>query len=405
MQPRRQLMFRASRIGATFALPLAAIWACGSDPSTGSQVYGNSGANGGAAGAAGGGGPAGGASGAAGAGISGIGGAIDPGTGGNGGSGPKTDAACAQSTIEAKKTPLDMFIMLDQSGSMIILGQDRWTPVVNAIKQFVASAEMEGVGVGLGYFGNHPPGVPPLDPFATGSCDANDYARPDVPIDVLPNVRMPIEASLNAHSTPGGGTPTHPALSGSMQYATTWAVAHPDRKVIVVLATDGEPQGCTGNDINTVSDVARQGAMANPAINTYVIGVGPSLQNLNRIAQAGGSNMAYLVDAGNTQQFLDAMKQIRGIALGCDYAIPKPDGKLPDFTKVNIYHTPSGGSEGVIYHVTGPNDCGKGGWYYERDGQNNPIGIKVCPDSCKQLVDGGGRIDIQVGCSSIPPPR
>jgi hypothetical protein len=397
-----QMMIRASRIGATLAVTSAAIWACSSDPSGGSQVYGNSGANGGAAGAAGGPGGSGPAGGASGSGISGIGGAISP-TGGNGGtSGMKTDAACAQSTIEAKQTPLDMFIMFDQSLSMQL--GNYWVPVTNALKQFVQSREMDGVGVGLGYFGLH--AMPPLLGVEPGSCNANDYARPDVPIEVLPGVSQKIISSLDAHA-PVGGTPTTPALQGAMQYATQWANMHTDRKTIVVLATDGEPQGCADqgvpNDIGAASMVAAQGAAANPSINTYVVGIG-NVQGLNQIAQAGGSRMAYIVQGGNGQAFLDAMKQIRGIALGCEYEIPRPDGKLPDFKKVNMYHTPTGGAEGVIYHVTGPNDCGKGGWYYDLDAQGNPIGIKVCPDSCKQLIDGGGRIDIQVGCSSIPPP-
>ena len=210
-----------------------------------------------------------------------------------------------------------MFVMLDQSGSMVLFG-NRWQPIVDAIKAFVAAPDMAGVGVGLGYFGLFPPGMPPLDPTAPGSCNPGDYARPDVPIDVLPNVRMAIENSLNLHSTPGGGTPTLPALQGSMQYATQWAVAHPDRKVIIVLATDGEPQGCTGNDVNSVSQVAAAAATTNPQINTYVVGVGPSLQALNQIAQAGGSNMAYLVESGNTQQFLDALHSIRRKATSCD---------------------------------------------------------------------------------------
>ena len=184
-------------------------------------------------------------------------------------------------------------------------------------------------------------------------------------------------------------------------------VAHPDRKTIVVLATDGEPQGCTGNDVNTVSQVASAGAAANPQINTYVIGVGPNLQALNQIAQAGGANQAYLIDSGNAQQFLDAMKRIRGIALGCAFLIPAASGGRPiDFTKVNLLHTPSAGGENIIYHVNGLADCrpDTGGWYYERDGQGNPIKIKVCPVSCELLVDGGGRVDIAVGCASIPPP-
>jgi hypothetical protein len=408
MQP-RELLIRASKIGVTFVCTSGAVWACSSEPSTGSQVYGNTGANGGASsGAAGGPGGSGPAGGVGGVSVGGVGGVINPGSGGNGGNGGNGFDECGFQRIEAKKTPLDMFIMLDKSGSMVLFG-DRWGPVTSALRAFVQSPEMAGVGVGLGYFGFHP-GGPPADLTAPGSCNANDYARPDVPIDVLPNVQQPIVDSLGRNQ-PGGGTPTHPALQGAMQYATTWAVAHPDHKTIVVLATDGEPQGCTGNDLNTVSQVAQAGAMANPQINTYVIGVG-NVQGLNQIAQAGGTQRAFVVsDANANQQFLEAMKVIRGQALGCEFQIPPSQGGKPtDFTKVNILHTPTTGpdmgKEIVIFHVNGVSDCrpDSGGWYYDRDPQGNPTGIRACPASCDALVNGGGRIDIAVGCSSIPPP-
>jgi hypothetical protein len=405
MQP-RQLIIRASKIGVTLALTSAAAWACGGDsgPESKGNYGGVSGAGSPGGSNAGGSGPVGGASGVN---AGGVGGVIAVGGSGPGGAGGNPeDDACGSFFVEAKKTPLDIYILLDQSGSMVIFGEDRWTPVVTAIKAFVASPDMEGVGVGLGYFGMHPPGQPPVDPTAPGSCNANDYARPDVPIDMLPPVRQPIETSLNAHNTPGGGTPTHPALQGAMQYATSWAVAHPDRKVVIVLATDGEPQGCNGNDVASVTQVAGAGAAANPQINTYVIGVGPNLQNMNQVAQAGSSTDAFLVAAGNADQFLNAMKQIRGIALGCEFDIPATDGKPPDFSKVNMWHTPTGGGQSVIYKVEGVADCrpDTGGWYYEEDAGGNPIGIRACPASCDALVTGGGRVDIQVGCASRRPP-
>jgi hypothetical protein len=64
------------------------------------------------------------------------------------------------------------------------------------------------------------------------------------------------------------------------------------------------------------------------------------------------------------------------------------------------------GQEGIIYHVNSFADChpDTGGWCYDRDPQGKPTGIRACPASCDALVDGGGRMDIAVGCSSISPP-
>ncbi len=40
-------------------------------------------------------------------------------------------------------------------------------------------------------------------------------------------------------------TPTRPALEGVIMYVKVWATSHPSDKVIVVLATDGDPSGAT----------------------------------------------------------------------------------------------------------------------------------------------------------------
>ena len=298
-----------------------------------------------------------------------------------------------------------MFILLDQSGSMVLSGQDRWNPIVSAIKTFVGAPEIAGVGIGLNYFGLHPPGQPPVDPTSPGSCNANDYARPEVPIDLLPNARTAIENSLNLHTAPGGGTPTHPALQGSMQYVTGWALTNPNRKAVIVLATDGVPQGCTGNDLNAVYQVAAAGVAANPPIHTYLIGVGPDSAPLNQILVAGGAPGLF-VESGNGQQFLDALKQVRAHANACEFALPTgPSGQTVDFARLNLLFTPPSGGEGFIYRVESPNDCrvDTGGWYYGRDKGNNPVRIDLCHKSCEQ-VRFGGQLDFALGCLSVPPP-
>jgi Mg-chelatase subunit ChlD len=130
----------------------------------------------------------------------------------------------------------------------------------------------------------------------------SDYSMPDVPIQQLPPVAPMIQMSLQAHG-PGGGTPTYPALQGAYQYATSWAKMNPGRRTVLVLATDGEPTGCgnTNNVQQIATDLVAPALAGMPSISTFVIGVGSSLGSLNQLAQAGGTNMAFIVDTGGDE--------------------------------------------------------------------------------------------------------
>src|SRR5690606_13133461 len=132
-----------------------------------------------------------------------------------------------------------------------------------------------------------------------------------------------IETSLNSTS-PNGGTPTRYALEGALQHAKEWSDSHPDHTVIVVLATDGEPSGCSGNSMSNIRTVAAD--YAAQGIKTFVIGIGNQTGNLNEIAAAGGTGQAIMVTGSNAkQEFIDAMNAIRGVALACEYEIPPPE--------------------------------------------------------------------------------
>jgi hypothetical protein len=323
------------------------------------------------------------------------------------------------STI-AQQIPLDMYIMFDQSGSM---EGDKWTSVTSAMKTFVQQPDAAGIGVGIQYFGLAPTGSCPAtcktdaDCGACGpcvpffgicsgglggdSCNAADYAKPEVEIAPLPGVAQAIIASIDKHS-PSTGTPTHPALDGAIQHAKAWASAHPTHAVITVLATDGQPSGCNEKmaDINAL---AAAGANGTPKVLTFVIGVGSSLTALNGIAKAGGTDQAFLVDTGQNvdQQFLDAMNAIRGAALGCTYLIPAPKpGEVVDFNKVNVIYTPGDGAPAqTIGKVNGEASCPPNGdgWYY--NDEQNPSTILLCASTCaKVAADSKGQVDVAVGC-------
>lgn len=343
---------------------------------------------------------------------------------------------CVGTSKTAEQVPLDMYIMMDQSGSMsdtVASGATKWDAVKDAITGFVGQPEAAGIGVGIGYFPYTSglvcpvvpfcatnadcgpaacgPCMPPLPGFpgicqgASGdSCVASDYAKPDVEIAPLPGVGTAIISSMGTHG-PTGGTPTSAALQGTVDHAKAWAISHPDHTVIAVLATDGVPSGCN-EDINFINGIAAAGLAGTPSIKTFVIGVGQDLTLLQSVAAAGGTNMAFLIDTNQnaSDQFLKAMNEIRGAALSCAYLIPPPpQGEMIDFSAINVQYTPDGGMPQPLPQVKTPGDCPPApelAWYY--DNPNSPKQIMLCPGACDTIsADTKGKMDVVLGCATI----
>jgi hypothetical protein len=350
--------------------------------------------------------------------------------GSSGGGVISPDAACAADNVKAQQQPLDMYVMLDQSGSMneSVSGGTKWSAVTAALGAFVNQPSAAGIGVGLQYFGL-PPGAASCPtsckveadcngagPCIIGtclgcaigggggdSCNGADYAKPEVEIAPLPGVASAITTSMGQHG-PNTGTPTSAALAGAITHAKDWATAHPGHVTIAVLATDGNPEACD-TDLGHIDSIAAAGVSGTPKILTFVIGVGSSLTALNGIAAAGGTGQSFNVDTGGNvnQQFLDAMNKIRGTALGCQYQIPAPkSGGALDYGTVNVQYTDGTGKVTTVPKVTDKGACPASGdaWYY--DNNTKPTQIILCDSSCKVVTgDTKGQVSIVVGCATV----
>ncbi|HEY1535896.1 MAG TPA: hypothetical protein VGF76_17870 [Polyangiaceae bacterium] len=431
----------------------------------------------------------------------GMNGSSGNGIGTNGGGAPLD--ACAAHASTAQPIPLDMYIMLDTSSSMLDLTTgtvSKWDAVKTALTSFLNDAASAGLGVGLQYFPLTKPNAPtsctsdagcgdsgpcflkacanaatltPCDvpsdcrgftgpctalgqcsvdtsyvcqgqgldcgpdamgkdlgscePLtssiceATDSCDVTQYATPASTIAALPGAAAGLVTSINAHM-PAGATPTQAALGGAISQATTWATAHPDHRVVVLLATDGLPTECVPPTATTlqaavadVAAVAAGGVKATPSISTFVIGVFNAADvangaptNLNEIAAQGGTTKAFIVDTTQdvTMQFLTALDTIRGAHLACEFQIPQPMGnQMLDYTQVNVEFT-NNGKQGVVYYVANAAACDatSGGWYYDVDPKaGSPTKIIACPTSCTafQAAMGTSSVDIALGCTTI----
>jgi Mg-chelatase subunit ChlD len=325
---------------------------------------------------------------------------------------------CGGVIIEPETLPLDMYFIVDSSGSMAepTANGMKWDLVSGALAAFAADPTNAAINMGLGYF---PIGVTPtctadqsgclcipvinlcIANFG-GSCAASDYAAPAVPLALAPAPGRMV-ADLGTHQL-AGGTPTRPALEGTYQYLERWALENPGHKVVAVLATDGEPTGCLPNGVTDVAGAAAAALSGPSHIQTFVIGVGAALDKLNQVAAAGGTSRAYLMDAKSNLKgdFAAALDAIRASAAPCAFAIGADGDHGPvDPNRVNIRIQPQGAPSAQLVGKTSDGTAGTcssaGGWHY--DNPAAPRRIQLCEGTCGTLKNA--RVEVQFGCETV----
>lgn len=310
---------------------------------------------------------------------------------------------CADESIDMGLAPLDMLLALDTSFSMDFAPDGealtKWQAVVGAIKAFVSDPSSEGLSVGIQYF--------PLRRL----CNVTNYGIPAVPISVLPDASETIAFSLDGQRM-ASGTPMVPMLQGTIAYAREWAAENPDRRTVVVMATDGIPDntcqvdtdGALPNTIENVVQVASDGTEGSPSVPTFVIGVGAELTSLNQISQAGNGQDAILVDteSGNVQEsFQDALEAIRQRS-NCEFELSDMRaGHDLDFSRVNVLFIDE---ETILNNLPDVGDvggCGAvHGWYY--DNPSDPYRITLCEDTCELVTTRrSGALELRFACGLI----
>ncbi|HSO35083.1 MAG TPA: vWA domain-containing protein, partial [Labilithrix sp.] len=261
-----------------------------------------------------------------------------------------------------------------------------------AISALVDDPTAVGLEIGLQYF--------PLGE----DCDPDLYAKPAVALDFLPANAARIKASLAAQKL-NGTTPTEPALRGAISYVRALRLADPSRDIAVVLVTDGAPDACQSST-RTVVDVATEAAAAEPRVSTFVVGLANGyVEDMNRIAAAGGTGEAILISADPTtaQRLVTTLKDVRDTQRLCRYAVPSVGAAQPTANDLSVAMRlePEAPRTGIPI-VASPAACSGSGFFV--DDPAKPKTVVLCPQSCAAVhASTRSRVELVVGCGEGAP--
>jgi von Willebrand factor type A domain len=302
---------------------------------------------------------------------------------------------CGNTSITPNRAPVDVFIVLDRSGSMYYsIAEDcycvasisgstsplcanpnncvnRWDSVKTALSQ--AMTAIPTIHWGLEMY-----------PAQGGSVCATA---------TTPNVTLGTADSASAvqnaiiRGAPSGNTPTANAITAAAGYVGTISDG---LKRAILLATDGAPNCLNGqigdtNDLpNTLAAITATWQMGIPV---YVVGIGPSVGNLDSMAQAGGTNHFY--PATSPQQLSDALTAIsKIISTTCSFTAPTSP---PDNAKVWVY---------VDKQLVAEDPAN--GWTFNG---SDTTTIVLTGSYCQDMLSGvTSNVQIIFGCKDEPPP-
>lgn len=241
------------------------------------------------------------------------------------------------------------------------------------------------------------------------SCDVTDYQVPAVARTELPGGVQPLVDSLDSiEPDTFAQTPTHIALQGAYDHVTEWRIDEPDVPAFVVMSTDGLPKECNSTP-ELVVDAITGGSQR--GLETFVIGIAdPSEEDLrerlDEWAVVGGTEQAYFVGADETiaEGFTQALDNVRGELLPCQYPIPEATRGVIDFERVNVEVT-ADGEVTQVPQAAGEADCqgDTTAWYYnEPEGGGDPTQVVLCPSVCETInQEVGNQLEVVFGCQTV----
>jgi hypothetical protein len=272
----------------------------------------------------------------------------------------------------------------------------KWNPVTQAARAFLEGTASEGFLASMTFF-----------PAEDDRCADESYLEPDVPFTPLPSTEFGEAFDAIRNGEWRGGTPTLHVMRGVLQYVRTTREQNPGLYVIV-LVTDGYPQGCDDNDISSVVAVAADAAADD--VPTYVVGIAnppingapETVSDLHEIAGGGGTEKAFIIDTGDPEQtaedFNEVVDAIRGLSVACTFVIPEmPDGREFDKKKVRVVYTSGQTETELVYDA----DCNSpDAWRY--DDTDEPTQIVLCDTTCATITnDPEAVLDVEFVCYDL----
>jgi hypothetical protein len=305
------------------------------------------------------------------------------GGGGNSGITPTGDANCGSTTSSTNHMPADVLLVLDRSGSMDYSTTTdsncsggagctaRWPALTSAVDATLTSTA-GSISWGLKLYST--PG------------GSNCAVDPGVEVPISSGSVSAIQSQIGGVS-PQNNTPTAQAIDAATAYLKT--VTDPNNKVIL-LATDGEPNCKPGSSSQTTNVDGTLTAITNAkaaGFPVYVIGIGPSVGNLDNFASAGGTGHYY--PASSPADLASAFASISQTVTTCTFVAPNPP---PDPNNIAVYLDKN------LVQKDASN-----GWSF---GSNNQT-IVLNGSSCAKITSGSAsNVQILFGCpgDTQPPP-
>lgn len=310
--------------------------------------------------------------------------------------------ACVGVEAAAERLPVDLFAVLDRSGSMAeatVTGVSKWYATKVAFQDFLAAAE-PGMGFGLSLF--------PVPGDDQASCASQSYREAALPISAVSQMAQGALAHLDV-VVPQGQTPTAPAFTAALELATAYAVSHLDRSVVVVLATDGLPTACAPTDMKALAALAQEAFESAGHVRTLVVASeslsGGDRSGFELVAKAGGTGRALSLDprADFAAQLADALRATADRKVACDLALPvAPETERIDYDAVNVALDGADGRK-IFPRVADSSGCSaSGGWYYDVDpAVAAPSRLNMCKASCERLSRGTAKLRVELGCKTV----
>ncbi len=257
-----------------------------------------------------------------------------------------SDTTCHEQGFDVTITPVRLMILQDVSKSMNV--NDKWTQAKTALSDMLTNFASSEIEFGFDSFPN----------IGDNKCKVSDPVKYDCGLIGATD----LAANLQTLPDPTSSTPLCQAMenfnpSVTPGYADLFTASDADSYLLLVSDGDDWQCGCDpapdggiipldAGIIDQLGDTAAE--LIGQGIRTFVIGfgTGSSSDQLNSIAQNGGTGSSTYIVADDQTALQTALNSIAGSVVSCTYELDDP-GNV-DLNKVNFYL--DGSSVALIYN-------------------------------------------------------